>query len=215
MKRILMLVLSVILIMIAVTAFAAPPNEDYQLLFADEFDGEALDTDVWAYRTNTKTGGVNKPENVRIEDGMMYVDYKKVDDIYTCGGVISKFSFPYGYYETRAKVFGGTGAFHSSFWLHGFGESTENVPDIAQRSATVEIDGFEINSHNPTSLSHGTYYNWSGESISRFRNAYTVKDWSEDYFIMGIEWLPDRVNFYVDGVLVSTNGNFGVYGPSD
>ena len=213
MKKIVCTVIALLLVLIAINVFAAPPSDLYQLTFSDEFDGEALNTDIWAYRTNTKTGGVNKPENVRVEDGTLYIDYKKEGDTYTSGGVISKISFPYGYYETRAKIYGGTGALHSSFWIHGFGESTEADADIPKHSNTVEIDAFEINSHDSTRLSYGTYYNWAG-STSRFRQSYDVQDWSADYFVMGFEWLPDRVNFYVDGKLIGTDEDFGVYGPS-
>ncbi len=215
MKKILFLVSALCILLITATVtYAAPPNENYQLVYTDEFDGDALNTDNWAYRTNTKTGGVNRPENVRVEDGMLYIDYTKENGTYYCGGVISKFSMGYGYYETRAKTFNGTGALHTSFWMHGFSESNGRPKNVPQRSNTVEIDGFEINSHTPSTISIGSYYNWANGEALDPRFSYKEVDSSADYFIAGFEWLPDRLNYYINGVLVGTHENFGVYGPS-
>ncbi|MBR3943366.1 MAG: family 16 glycosylhydrolase [Clostridia bacterium] len=216
MKKIVFLILILAgMFLLTGVANAAPPNENYRLVYTDEFDGDALNTDDWAYRTSTKTGGVNRPENVRVENGMLYIDYTKENDTYYGGGIISKFSMGYGYYETRAKTFGGTGALHTSFWMHGFSESTGRPENVPVRSNTVEIDGFEINSHTPSDISIGSYYNWAiGQRKDPRFHYNNVIDSSADYFIMGFEWLPDRINYYVNGVLVGTHDDFGVYGPS-
>ena len=216
MKKILFLMFILFGMILGASAVnATPPNENYQLVYTDEFNGDALNTNDWAYRTSTKTGGVNRPENVRVKDGMLYIDYTKENDTYYGGGVISKFSMGYGYYETRAKTFGGTGALHTSFWMHGFSESNEKPENIPQKSNTVEIDGFEINSHTPSDISIGSYYNWADGKSKEPRFHYDeVIDSSADYFIMGFEWLPDRINYYINGVLVGTHDDFGVYGPS-
>ncbi len=66
----------------------------------------------------------------------------------------------------------------------------------------------------PPTLSIGSYFNWAkGESlVPRFH--YKEIDSGEDFFIAGFEWLPDRMNYYINGELVGTHYNFGVYGPS-
>lgn len=197
----------------ALNCFAEAPSGDYRLLLSDEFDGSALNTEIWDWRSGNPYGGKNLKENVRLEDGKLVIDYKKIDGYYTGGGVLTNFNLPYGYYETRAKVFGGTGRFHTSFWLSGGSAFTTRPENYPQKNCMIEIDGFEIDSENPTSISHGIHYWWARhESTSRW--AYRDIDPSKEWFTMGMEWLPDRVNFYINGQLVNTDDAVRVYGPS-
>lgn len=197
----------------ALNCFAEAPSGDYRLLLSDEFDGSALNTEIWDWRSGNSYGGKNLKENVRLEDGKLVIDYKKIDGYYTGGGVLTNFNLPYGYYETRAKVFGGTGRFHTSFWLSGGSAFTTRPENYPQKNCMIEIDGFEIDSENPTSISHGIHYWWARhESTSRW--AYRDIDPSKEWFTMGMEWLPDRVNFYINGQLINTDDAVRVYGPS-
>ena len=197
----------------ALNCFAEAPSGDYRLLLSDEFDGSALNTEIWDWRSGNPHGGKNLKENVRLEDGKLVIDYKKIDGYYTGGGVLTNFNLPYGYYETRAKVFGGTGRFHTSFWLSGGSAFTTRPENYPQKNCMIEIDGFEIDSENPTSISHGIIYWWAQrESTSRW--AYRDIDPSKEWFTMGMEWLPDRLNFYINGQLVNTDDAVRVYGPS-
>ncbi|MBQ2968514.1 MAG: family 16 glycosylhydrolase [Clostridia bacterium] len=212
MKRLLLICIFCTLLFGTLQAIAAPPSTDYELLLADEFDGDALDTTIWDWRSGTPYGGPNLAENVRVKNGMLYLDYRKVDGLYSGGGVITNFNLPYGYYETRAKVYGGTAGLHSSFWISGGNSFTTRPENYPMNNTILEIDGFEIDSHAPARLSHGTIY-WWNEREGRFRDYYTEQDFSEDYFVMGMEWLPDRVNFYLDGKLINTDDRLNVYGP--
>ncbi len=212
MKKIIFITLLITLLNCAFVAFASPPSEKYQLLLADEFLGDALDTTIWDWRAGTPYGGKNLKENVRIQDGMLYLDFRKTDGFYSGGGVLTNFNLPYGYYETRAKIYGATGGLHSSFWISGGNSFTTRPENYPVNNTILEIDGFEIDSHAPNRLSHGTIY-WWNERESRFRDYYTEQDFSADYFVMGMEWLPDRVNFYLDGKLINTDDRLNVYGP--
>ena len=194
----------------AVICTAAPPDSDYTLVLDEEFNGTELNTDIWGYRGGNKAGGYNRPENVRVADGKLYLDYKIVDGVYTCGGILTNAVMPYGYYETKAKLFGDTGAFHSSFWLaggSGFITRPENFP---LNNTMLEIDGFEVDSERPSYISYGTHY-WWADHQSIYRQGYDNINTSAQWFTMGMEWLPDRVNFYVDGNLIGTHDTINVY----
>ena len=61
-------------------------NAAYELVWSEEFDGSALDTDVWNYEIGTGNWGwgngesqyyTNRSENVRIEDGNLVIHAKK------------------------------------------------------------------------------------------------------------------------------------------
>ena len=62
-RSILLLSVLCVLLSASIVCYAAPPREDYTLVLADEFDGNALNTEIWGYRG----GGTNRNENVRIE----------------------------------------------------------------------------------------------------------------------------------------------------
>jgi len=193
-----------------------PPVEsaEYVLLFADEFAGEKLDTDVWDYRTGLRQphGGWNLPENVRVgvdADGntCLFIDFKYEDFNrdgkmeYTGGGVISKPLFGYGYYEVRAKLYGESKGLHSSFWSMGAD---------GNRNQVLEIDGFEVDSVNPDLLLlNGHWYVPSHERAFGLEYRQDTTEW----FVMGYEWLPGRVNFYVNNQLVYSVPYDWLYAP--
>ena len=213
MKKLMLAVLGSFLLLWAEPTLAAPPDSEYQLVLQDEFEGEVLNTELWGYRCGSNYGGKNSRENVRVEDGKLLLDFKKNGNDYTGGGVLTNFTLPYGYYEVKAKVFGKTAAVHSSFWLSGaaaFDEMPEKQP---LNNTIIELDGFEIDSHNSASLSCGTIY-WWAKNDSKYTHRVTTKDFSEEWFVAGIEWLPDQVNYYIDGELVRTDTELNAYSPS-
>jgi hypothetical protein len=70
-------------------AHAAPPA-GYQLAWQDEFDGTALDSTKWGYRTDTRFWSKQLPANVSVSGGFLNLHLKKeaVDSVqYTAGGV--------------------------------------------------------------------------------------------------------------------------------
>jgi len=184
----------------------------YVKTFSDEFDGIAVNTNTWNYRLGAYAPySVNQMENVVIENGKMniYFKHEHISGLdYTGGGLISKNNFGYGYYECRAKLFGGTGGLHSSFWMMGANGNGLTSPVY---NTVLEIDGFEADSHDPlgsiSSCKHnyiGTHSRFAGEA-DRTVNA------SADYFVRGFEWTPTYIKWYTNGKLIRTITNPGYY----
>ncbi|MEV0289953.1 family 16 glycosylhydrolase [Kribbella sp. NPDC050820] len=196
----------------ATSAEAAPTG--YQLEWADEFVGTTTDTTAWTFRTDIK-GSQQRSENVVVGDGLMtiYLCPKNTagencglavdsDDRYTGGGLISKRSSRYGYYETRARTNVGTG-WHSAFW------AAEN----GGASPQTEIDGFEVDSNLPGRIRHNVIA-W-GQGYTPTSGIYDVGfDTSAAFHTYGFEWLEDTVEFYVDGSLVARGAVPATY-PAD
>ena len=89
----------------------------YQLIWHDEFDGDAVNTVEWNYRKGERFWSTQRPENVSVADGKLRLTLKKEKfgaSEYTAGGLISKREFKFGYYETRLKMPRGKG-WHTSF----------------------------------------------------------------------------------------------------
>ena len=110
------------------------PPAGYKLRWLDTFDGASLDLSNWMYRTDVKASSSQTPDNVRVEGGNLVISMRKQEDRgkqYTGGGVISREHFHYGYFEARAKLFGGAG-WHESV---GLWRLPTEAPRIRQTSA--------------------------------------------------------------------------------
>lgn len=186
----------------------APDNglAGYQLSWSDEFDGTGLNLDEWYPREGAKSICENDPDNVTVGGGTMHIRLAKEqrgDTGYTCGGIISQRTFGYGYYETRAKLWGDKG-FHSAFWQMGLADYVPDAPSYkGPYNRFNEIDGFEIDSHAPTQVQQHTHWTVP-QHIGNPGGVYAGPDSSDGYHTYGYEWLPTEIRFYVDGVLDRT-----------
>lgn len=201
MKKILIFIIATLLLL-SVTAFADAPDANYTLLFNDEFDSE-IDLNKWYYRTGERLGGYNYPENVYVKDGRMYHEmrYEMKDGVeqFTGGGIISNQLFGYGYYETKSTLIGNTGGMHASFWSMGLGGDGEIMP---KKNQIYEIDGYEINSHQKNKITCnlnlyvGGHKGYGGNPTNDIP--------TDEEFVLGYEWLPNEINWYINGKLVQT-----------
>jgi len=183
---------------------------EYQLVWSDEFNGTALDTEVWGFNTggggwgnNEKQYYTDRTENVRVEDGYLKIEARKEDysnNHYTSGRILSKGkkTFTYGKFEARIKFPGGKGTW-PAFWMMG---------NAGGWPACGEIDIQEHVGSIPTRASFALHTpdkngtkgnNWS-------KTAWFDYDLSEDFHVYGMEWAKevengkDVIRFFVDGV---------------
>lgn len=172
----------------------------YFLAWSDQFDGQALDAEKWNYRTDSKMWSTQLPGNVSVASGLLSIALKKETSggkQYTGGGVISKQTFQYGYYEARFKVPPGAG-WHTSFWT----QKQDGTGGTNPRAATQEIDICEQDSVKLTDYSAGVI-DWSGPKKGAGFGRQHVKtpDVSADFHVWGCEFTPLKVSFYFDGKL--------------
>lgn len=195
----------------------APPG--YELAWADEFDGvnddgTGLDESEWFYREGEKAECSNQPDNVSVSEGLLRIAIEAEQangENYTCGGVISNRWFGYGYYETRAKLWGDQG-FHSAFWTTGLSAYIPDVPDYrGPHNRINEIDGFEVDSHAPDKLAYHSHW-FVPEHVGNQGKLVTQANSALEYHDYGFEWTPTEVRFYTDGVLMSTLPKAGPHG---
>ena len=175
------------------------PPDGYELVFSDEFEGNALDESQWNYRTGSKEYSTQLPENVEVSDGKLIIHLRKEQAPdswrhYTGGGVHSKETFVYGYYESRFKVPSAEG-WHTSFW-------TFPAWDMGVRGS--EIDFCEQDSGDPYLYSFGvidhTVSGWNNRNVGRW----VIEDappMTENYVVVSAEFTPDYLRFYINGRL--------------
>nr|WP_238351544.1 glycoside hydrolase family 16 protein [Kribbella shirazensis] len=190
------------------------PVPGHRLAWSDEFDGARLDTGSWFYREGEKAICSNSPDNVSVSDGSLRIALEREDrngKPYTCGGVISKRTFGYGYYEVRAKLWGDAG-FHSAFWTTGLSDYVPDTPQYKGPNNRVnEIDGFEVDSHDPDVFSHVSHW-FVPQHIGNPGGIYRGPDSSDGYHTYGFEWTPTEVRFFIDGQLTRVLPKPGPHG---
>lgn len=111
-----------------------------------------------------------------------------------------KVSFKYGYIETRIQMPKG-GANWPAFWMLG-----DKIVD-EQWPVAGEIDIAEQGGHQPWRNSAAVHYATSynpGECCGNHQyqvgDRVSNVDYSAGFHTYGLAWLPDRLEFYVDGV---------------
>ena len=171
--------------------------QGYQLSWGDEFDGNALDMSKWDYRTDSKMWSTQLPANVSVSDGTLNLALKKESaggKSYTGGGIISKQTFTYGYYEARFKVPPGSG-WHTSFWTMKSDGKGGTKP-----MGTQEIDICEQDSVKLTNYSAGVIA-WGNKGRGIGRKYVKTPDLNADFHVWGCEYTPETVKFFFDGQL--------------
>ena len=179
----------------------------YTLVFEDHFDGSELDRGCWNVELH-EPGWVNEElqeyvdcaENICLQDSNLLIRAIRTlrggEVAYTSGRVSTqcKRDFTYGLFEARLKVPKGRG-FLPAFWLMTTDEST-----YGQWPVCGEIDIMEIQGHLPQT-NYGTIH--FGIPHHQKQGAFTLSDgdFSEDYHIFALEWLPGILRWYVDGRL--------------
>lgn len=174
--------------------------DQWILVFHDDFNGDAVDTKTWniedwASRRNNELQYYH-PDEVYVDNGYLILRSRPGEHggrQYTSGAVNSKdkFEFTFGKVEVRAKLPKGQGIW-PAIWM---------LPH--DRSWPPEIDIMEMLGHEPNK----TYmtYHWGTYPDHFLDNGhYKGPDFSADFHTYGIEWEPDEIRWYVDGVLRKT-----------
>jgi beta-glucanase (GH16 family) len=174
------------------------PDSHYKLVWSDDFSGNTLDSTKWTYRTGKRFLSTQLPENVSVADGDLVISLRgDKNHTYTSGGIISRQTFRYGYYEARLKLPTASG-WHSSFWMM---RNTEpgSVPD----GATIELDALENLSSKLNSYEVNVH-RWTPPHIAHGGMPVKTDDLSANFHVIGCEYAPDVISYYLDGNLVAT-----------
>ncbi len=182
--------------------------EDYELVFEENFDGEALDRSRWNVELH-EPGWVNgelqeyvdSEETVCLKDGKLLIrPVRTVDDrgkfSYRSGRISTqwKYDFIYGIFEARLKVPEGKG-YLPAFWL-----MTTDEDRYGGWPACGEIDIMEIWG-DQTKTAYGTLHYGLPHGQSQGRMTLAEGDFAETYHDFSLEWEPEAIRWYVDGRL--------------
>jgi beta-glucanase (GH16 family) len=169
----------------------------WTMIFHDEFASASLDQNVWA--TKLKWGDTNPPEleyyasdAFDLSNGILHIQAKKQPAFgqeYRSGVIASfrSFSFQYGYLEARVRVPSGQGLW-PALWLLYDGNKSD------------EIDAMEILGDKPDIVYMTLHYDGPSGHSQNTGSYYTGSDFSKDFHIFAVDWSPNAIIWYVDGV---------------
>jgi len=230
-KRLIALVLPVLFLSPGtVTAQKqAKPQNEWQLVWQDEFNGKSLDTSKWnvLIRETSKHGELQYyvPDEVYIENGYLRIRSrvrKYGSKEYTSGRLDTegKFAPVYGRFEIRARLPGGQGLW-PAHWLYPqerdwLMEKTMEDAVAAGKERLIpeerpwytEIDIMEFLGHEPGVL-YGTihYCSFDGARRSSSGTWRSAVDYTKDFHIYALEWEPDSIRWFIDGNRIHATAN--------
>ncbi len=186
----------------------------YQLVWNDEFDGNALNTNDWVYEIgdgcpNLCGWGNNelqyyRRENTWVENGTLIIEARKE----TFGGrqytssrikTQGKQSFQYGRIDIRALLPYGKGIW-PALWMLGNDITSVGWPKCG------EIDIMEmIGGNGRENQVHGTlHWDFNGHVQAGFMRRLPSGTYNDEYHVFSIIWDENEIRFFVNDVRYGT-----------
>ena len=192
------------------TPTPAPVN--WSLVWSDEFDSEGLpDSQKWDYeegfiRNNEAQYYTRRPQNARLEGGNLVIEALKEsyqDAEITSASLVTKgkAEWTFGRFEVRAQLPTGRGTW-PAIWLLGANIDTVGWPRCGEIDVMENV-GFEPNTIHVNI--HTEAYNHV-KRTNKGASTYLEEPYA-GFHIYAIEWLADRIDFYVDGGKIFTFWN--------
>ncbi len=184
----------------------------YELVFCDEFEGDALDTEAWFTRGNgPRRAGFNSASQVTVRDGNLYITGEYLEngeygEGWYAGAVALNQKYKEGYFEIKCICSPG-GGYWSAFWLQADAPYT---PEISQGGiGGAEIDIFESTNYNEivsrNSVLHtihcsGMKGDTSGELNTKRLGHFFGNNIYSEYNTYGLKWTDTEYIFYINGI---------------
>jgi beta-glucanase (GH16 family) len=158
-------------------------GREWRLVFSDDFDGSRLDPTAWN-RYNSVGGfgsGFRRPEAISVKDGKLRITARGN----ISGGMNHERSQTYGRWEFRARTEKG----------RGLGSAILLWPDSLDMRADGELDMMEVPDEGRSEAHFVIHYS----TQNRLAGTQVAGDFSQ-WHTFAMDWLPNRITWYVDGV---------------
>jgi beta-glucanase (GH16 family) len=201
-----------VLLALAITLAPLHAQTHWKLVWSDEFNGAAgaaPDSTKWTYDLGASGWGNHELESYTDSPENSFLDGKghlviralrTADGKYTSARLKTqgKFSTQYGKIEARIKLPRGQGIW-PAFWMLGADIDSVGWP------ACGEIDVMENIGREPQ-INHGSLHgpNYPSAGITARYELSNRHPLYKAFHRFAVEWSPDRIEFFVDGVLYET-----------
>ena len=183
----------------------------YELVFEEEFDGGALDTDVWCYHAPGSDEQISFRDGNLVMKGEYRTEGAKGEGWYGADIGLNQL-YCKGYYEIRCKVFSNTSRrdLWSAFWITSPDDRSVYDPEISRGGVGgCEIDIYEAFSDNsrnldyPVGITPALWCNGVDEDEDidgvNFGQWYS-NDPVNEYNTYGVLWTDEYYIWYINGV---------------
>lgn len=217
-----------------------PVTPERQLLWSDEFDGDALDGAKWEYQLGVRDEYVNQGqtsygpwfwgnneqqyytrEAASVSEGTLKITAERKDGLpndrkFTSARITTRDRgyWTYGYFEAKIKLPVGTGMW-PAFWMvpqPAPGMGTGNK--YGTWAANGEIDILEAKGRLQYDVSGTLHFGRQGQSTYRYGSA-QLKTSIAEWHVYGFEWRADHMSWFVDGAEYFTLNNQAWYTQSE
>ncbi len=193
-------------------------GQEWQLVWSDEFDGNALDQAKWSYMLGTGSDyglvdwGNNElqyyqAENITVQDGFMTITAKlqsKGGKAYTSGRIrsLDKGDWKYGKLEFRAKMPKGKGLW-AAIWM------LPTDLDYGGWASSGEIDIVEYLGHQTTTVYGTLHFGGSWPNNKQKGTSYVTPGatFNSEFHDFSMIWEEGQIQWFVDGNLYQTLGS--------
>ena len=158
-------------------------RDEWRLVFGDDFDDARLDPAVWN-RYNSVGGfgnGFRRPGAISVRDGKLRITARGN----VSGGMNHEHSQTYGRWEFRARTEKGRGR----------GSAILLWPDSLDKETDGELDMMEVPREDRGQAHFVIHYSAQNKLAGSKVNG----DFSQ-WHTFAMDWLPNRITWYVDGV---------------
>lgn len=189
------------------------PNREWQMVWSDEFNGNAgtaPDKTKWSFDIGTGNNGwgnnelqhyTDRPSNIALDgNGKLVITARSesfANSGFTSARIKTKglFAQAYGRFEARIKTPTGPGLW-PAFWMLGANIDTKPWPQCG------EIDIMEQRGQQP-SVTHGSVHGpgYSGGAAVTKAYGLTNGRFDTDYHVYAVEWGENYIDFFVDNYL--------------
>ena len=192
--------------------------EGYALVWADEFNGDAINFEYWNHELGDGTAyglpaGWGNNELQLYTDQSTHSGIDKTDDVsalritaveesagaYRSAKLTSqnKISVRFGRVDVKAKMPSGQGIW-PAIWMLG-----DNIDEISWPGCG-EIDIVEVLGQVPDRMYSTVHFTNSENSLESIQGeSNDFGDLSTDYHVYTVEWTPEQIRFLLDGTMIN------------
>ena len=182
------------------------PVAEMKLVWADEFDGDSLDSNHWKFETGAGGWGNNELQNytdganAEVKDGILRITAKMTGEQATLGNFTStrlnsKKSFQFGRLEVKARIpeLKGNGIW-PAIWM---------LPDSFPKTSWPlcgEIDIMEYVSCTPDKVHFTVHSKAHNHTTGTHKNSGPIDlpTIDEQFHVYGFLWSQSKIKFYLD-----------------
>lgn len=185
-------------------------SKDWKKLekYSDEFNVTQLNEERW-YPNNPGWKGRQPTyfhgSNVSLENGNVVIRVNQHGDeqlpegfTYSTGFIKSKTKFLYGYFEAEVQLM--DAPWVSGFWMTNVSKDWWTEIDICENAPGLSYNRHDLNSNIHVFKAPKDKGDIK-KHFSRTKKYYFPEELQADFHVWGLEWSPEYIRFYIDGIL--------------